>query len=249
MTGENANTKIVDGRYLLTESIGGGRMSSVYAAEDQSNKNKLVAVKLLNTQHPDDLKKELFKWDSAALEALNHPNIVRMTQAGWDEQLMSFFLVMEYVPHTLDDYFSGRTKADAPALDEYSVMVGLADALAHAHAEGFAHRDIKPSNILIDSQGDPQLTDFGISKLLSQLSVGETLAGFWSPGYASPEQQSSQFAGFPSDVYSLGSVFYQLLSKAVPPPDGADPELVEQSLTATPRPVKNVIKKNGCPRA
>ena len=94
------------------------------------------------------------------------------------------------------------------------------------------HRDIKPSNILLDKDGRPYLTDFGISKLFTDLSIGQTLAGFWSPGYAAPEQQAGQLASFKSDIYSLGAVFYHLLSGQVPLPDGPRPAAVGNYVSA-----------------
>ena len=106
-------------------------------------------------------------------------------------------------------------------------MRDLADALANAHSEGVIHRDIKPSNVLLDSSGRALLTDFGISKLMTHLTVGETLAGFWSNGYAAPEQRGGEPATFASDVYSLGAVFFYMLSGEAPPPEGPTVSLVQ----------------------
>ena len=79
------------------------------------------------------------------------------------------------------------------------------------------HRDIKPSNVLMNQDGRLRLADFGISKLLNHLTIGQTLAHYWSAGYAAPEQRAGAEADFASDVYSLGAVFYHLLSGQEPP--------------------------------
>ena len=106
----------------------------------------------------------------------------------------------------------------------------MAEALAHAHSEGVIHRDIKPSNILVDAGGRALLTDFGISKLMASLTVGETLAGFWSGGYAAPEQRVGGPASFASDVYSLGAVFFHMLSGTEPPPEGPGESLIAEKI-------------------
>ena len=104
------------------------------------------------------------------------------------------------------------------------------------------HRDIKPSNILLDESGRPYLTDFGISKLLTDLTVGETLAGFWSGGYASPEQRASTPADPRSDIYSLGAVFFHLLTRETPPADGPTPGMVADRVTG-PVQLKSVLQR------
>ena len=121
-------------------------------------------------------------------------------------------------------------------------MRELADALAHAHSEDIVHRDIKPSNILLDANGRPMLTDFGISKLLTQLTVGETLAGFWSGGYASPEQRAGLPTGPESDLFSLGAVFFHLLSGHEPPPEGPSPGMVDE-FVEHPVAIRNLLKR------
>ena len=119
-------------------------------------------------------------------------------------------------------------------------MRDLADALANAHSEGVIHRDIKPSNILIDGEGRALLTDFGISKLMTHLTVGETLAGFWSSGYAAPEQRTGGSATSASDVYSLGAVYFHMLSGVEPPADGPKQSLVEEKVQ---RPFQRVLSR------
>ena len=221
-------------RYLIQEQIGEGRMSTVYLAQDQAVADAPVAVKILNTNHPDEIQHEVFRRETAALKRLNHPNIVGLRQSGILGDNEQFYLVLDYLPYSLDDYLKDRVQSGIGNFDQHRVMRELAQALAHAHSQGVIHRDIKPSNILLDKEGRPFLTDFGISKLFSGLSIGQTLAGFWSPGYAAPEQQAGQPASFKSDIYSLGAVFYHLLSGQTPLPEGPRPPAVGNYVSAPP---------------
>ena len=219
----------VAGRYLLREQIGAGRMSSVYRALDLADDDAPVAVKILNADQPDDIRREVFRRETDALKRLNHPNIVRLRHSGWlDAPIEIPYLALDYLPHSLTEYLQsdGAMQSPAESFDRHRVMRELAQALAHAHSQGVIHRDIKPSNILLDDNGRPYLTDFGISKLITSLSIGQTLAGFWSPGYAAPEQQAGQPADFKSDLYSLGAVYYHLLSGRTPPSEGPRPAAV-----------------------
>ena len=119
-------------------------------------------------------------------------------------------------------------------------MRQLAEALAHAHSEGVIHRDIKPSNVLVDATGRALLTDFGISKIVANLTVGETLAGYWSGGYAAPEQRTGEPASQASDVYSLGVVLFRMLSGAEPPPEGPGQALITEKIG---QPFRRVLQR------
>lgn len=233
---------VIDGRFVLKERIGDGRMSSVYLASDDASDGAEVVVKLLDTAHPDEIKRELFKRETTSLETLNHPNIARLAHSGWSEAEEAFYLVLDYFPYSLDMYLKGEIRSQLRDFDIYRTMRELSEALAHAHSKNIVHRDIKPSNILLDHSGAPFLADFGISKMLTDLTVGETLAGYWSGGYASPEQRANKAVGPESDVYSLGAVFFQMLSGQSPPAEGPTPDLVDASVTARP-PLKNALKR------
>ena len=217
-------------------------MSSVFLALDCASENTQVAVKVLNTSHTDEIKQELFKRETSALKRLKHPNIVGLLNSNWSEHVESFYLVLEYLPYSLDRFLKGELQSQLGTLEPYRVMRELAEALAHAHSENVIHRDIKPSNILFEANGRPKLTDFGISKLVTQLTVGETLAGFWSSGYASPEQRAGSTTGPESDIYSLGAVFFHLLSGQEPPPEGPTPDMVDECVKRPP-PLRNVLKR------
>lgn len=236
------DNNILEDRFIIGQQIGKGRMSSVHLAHDLSSEGAEVAIKLLDTSHPDELKREFFKRETNALRMLRHPNIVGLRQSGWSDAWNSFYLVLDYVPYSLDMYLGGHLRKTIGDLDHYRVMRELSEALAHAHSEGVVHRDIKPSNVLLDANGRPLLADFGISKLMDQLTLGETLAGYWSRGYASPEQLSSEVLGLSSDIYSLGAVYLHLMSGKAPPPEGPTSEMVDD-LKDLPRQLAVVLKK------
>ena len=218
----------IEERYLLQEEIGRGRLSTVYRASDMADNDASVAVKLLDTLHPDGVKRELFKRETAALKRLRHPNIIGLQQSGWSDAEKCFYLVLDYVPYSLEEYLGGELGTQLDNFNPHKAIRELAGAVAHAHARGVVHRDIKPSNVLIDENGLPRLADFGISKLLDQLTTGETLAKYWSGGYAAPEQRMSMPTRPESDIYSLGAVFYHLLSNQAPPPEGPTLDLVNE---------------------
>ena len=226
---EASPKRIIEDRFVLMVQVGDGRMSTVYLAKDRSNNDLEVAVKILNTAHSDEIKRELFKREISALRKLRHPNIVGLRDSGWSADENAFYIVLDYIPHSLDRNLCGAPAPSVP-FDTHRIIRDLADALAHAHSEGVIHRDIKPSNILLDSTGRALLTDFGISKLIAHLTLGETLAGFWSSGYAAPEQRVGEPTTFASDVYSLGAVFYHMLSGEGPPPDGPEASLVQDKV-------------------
>ena len=234
--------RVVENRFVLREQIGDGRMSSVYHALDRAAGDVEVAVKILNTSHLDEIKRELFKRETEALKRLHHPNIVRMVHSGWWESEQAFYLVLDWLPYSLDRYLRGELRSQLGSFDQYPVISELANAVVYAHSQGVVHRDIKPSNVLFDANGRPMLTDFGISKLLTRLTVGQTLAAYWSGGYASPEQQTGDPASNSSDIYSLGAVFYHMLSGQEPPAEGPTSLMVDQYVNG-PRTLKKVLKR------
>jgi serine/threonine protein kinase len=209
----------VAGRYRLIRRIGGGNMSTVYEAQDTRRGRRPVAVKLLNTEHDDALKQEIFRRETRALSQLEHPNIVTVLDYGWSGEYRCHYLVFEYIPRTLLDEIAAH-----PNTRDHDwcwpLMRQMTDALVHAHSQGVIHRDVKPSNVLIAADGLPMLVDFGVSLLKFELATGVTVSSFFSIGYASPEQRRGEQASERSDIYSLGCVFYHMLARRAPPAEG-----------------------------
>ncbi len=199
------------GNYRLLRPLGRGGMGVVWLAE-QAQPQRLVALKLIAGEaHAIALTR--FKREASALALLAHPGIAQVYEAGAAEGRP--FLAMEYVDG------QPLTPAAAP-LDRrarLSLLVRIADAVAHAHARGVIHRDLKPSNILVTADGHPKVLDFGIAALTcaaaEPLTATGTLLG--TPSYMSPEQATGQAGNDPRiDVYALGVIGYELLCDRLP---------------------------------
>ncbi|HEX4645785.1 MAG TPA: serine/threonine-protein kinase [Verrucomicrobiae bacterium] len=203
------------GDYELLEEIARGGMGVVYRAR-QVSLNRVVAVKvLLFGQFASDQFVKRFRAEAEAAGNLRHPNIVAIHEIG--EQSGQHYFSMDYV----DGPSLAELARDKPlpAQKAACYLKIIAEAVEYAHGRGLLHRDLKPSNVLVDASGQPHVTDFGLAKRLSGDSE-LTLAGqvLGSPSFMPPEQAASDRGpvGPWSDVYSLGSIFYQLLTGRPP---------------------------------
>lgn len=203
-------------RYHLLEPLGEGGMAVVYKAFD-TRLERDVAVKIIRTDAfpPNQLERVLKRFEREAkyLAKLSHPNIVGVIDFG--EYQGAPYLVMEYLQGGTLKSILGK---QIPWSDAVRILLPVARALDYAHTQGMIHRDVKPSNILITASGDPMLTDFGIAKILDS-EEGNTLTGtgigVGTPEYMAPEQWQGQ-ACAQSDIYSLGIVFYEMLTGRKP---------------------------------
>ena len=224
--------------------LGRGGMGTVYKAR-QPGLDRLVALKILpRAAAADPAFAERFAREARALARLDHPHIVAVYDSG--ESGGYFYFLMEYVEgQTLREAAGGRPMS---APDALRVVGELCDALDYAHEEGVVHRDVKPENVLLDRKGGVKVADFGLAKLLDCGPAEATLtdAGqvMGTLNYMAPEQQEQpQSVGPRADVYSLGVVFYELLTGELPlgnfePPSkkaGTDPRLDPVVLRALSR--------------
>jgi predicted Ser/Thr protein kinase len=217
----------------ILECLGRGGMGVVYKAR-QKSLNRLVALKLLAPERVGDAKfAERFTREAQALAALNHPNIVTIYDFGQAGGF--YFLLMEFVDGAnLRRLLRSRKLTPEEAL---SIVPPLCDALQFAHDRGIVHRDIKPENLLLDIAGRVKVADFGIAKMLGAAGgAGDaaapdsqenaTQAELGTPGYSAPEQKTNpQRVDNRADIYSLGVVFYEMLTgelpgKRIEPPSG-----------------------------
>ena len=149
------------------------------------------------------------------LVGLNHPNITKLLDGGISDTGEPF-LVMEYVEGKPLIEFVRRKNPNLEA--RLKLFLKICAAVSYAHQNLIVHRDIKPSNILVTANGEPKLLDFGLAKLSEQAAEEKTQTAFHAltPAYASPEQLKNEAITTASDIYSLGVVFYELLTNEKP---------------------------------
>ena len=206
--------------YQITEKIGEGGMGVVYKARD-THLDRAVAIKVLTaTAVADPERKRRFVQEAKAASALNHPNIIDIHDINSDAGVD--FIVMEYVDgRTLDRRIRRKGLRIGEAL-KYAVQI--TDALAAAHAAGIAHRDLKPANIMVTETGVVKVLDFGLAKLTQPLQSAvsgtmpsaESMTGegriIGTVTYMSPEQAEGKAVDARSDIFSFGSVLYEMLT-------------------------------------
>ncbi|MBM2849686.1 MAG: Serine/threonine-protein kinase, partial [Anaerolineales bacterium] len=205
------------GKYQLQERLGRGGMAEVYKAH-HPGLDRHVAVKVLHphlAEAPDFLGR--FKREAQAVARLRHPHIVQVYD--FDVEGEQHYMVMEYVQGVslkahLDDLFvrGGRMPVD----EVLGLFRALLDAAGYAHAQGMIHRDLKPANVMLDPNGRPILTDFGIAKILGGSTFTASGVTVGTPTYMSPEQCSGEPGDTRSDLYSLGVMLYECLTGQVP---------------------------------
>lgn len=213
----------------IVEIIGRGGMGAVYKAR-QPLLNRLVALKILSPgkAHDPDFAKR-FQREAQALAQMNHPNIVTVHDFGETGGL--FYLIMEYV-----DGLNLRRLEQMRRLtpdEALAIVPPICEALQYAHQHGIVHRDIKPENILLDTQGRVKIADFGIAKMLGTDGTGLPLTGerqiIGTPYYMAPEQiENPSVVDRRADIYSLGVVFYEMLTGELPLGRFAPPSQIVQ---------------------
>ncbi|MBD7907177.1 Stk1 family PASTA domain-containing Ser/Thr kinase [Sporosarcina gallistercoris] len=200
-------------RYDIIGTIGEGGMSKVYVAHDVIL-NRDVAIKVLNYDfaNEEELKRR-FQREALSATSLTHANIVNIFDVGEEDEL--HYLVMEYVKGLTLKRFILENGPLEPE-KAIPIMLQLVSAISNAHHNGIIHRDVKPQNILMDEDGDVKITDFGIAMALTATSHTKTNSVLGTVHYLSPEQARGGMATKKSDIYSLGIVFYELLTGKLP---------------------------------
>ena len=203
----------INDRYEIIKSIGEGGMANVYLAKDIIL-DRNVAIKVLRGDLAGDEKfVRRFQREALSASSLSHPNIVEMYDVGEDNG--TYYIVMEYVSGmTLKQLIKKKGKLSlSEAID---IMLQITDGIKAAHDSYIIHRDLKPQNILIQDNGEIKITDFGIAMALNSTQLTQTNSVMGSVHYLPPEQASGKGATIKSDIYSMGILFYELLTGKLP---------------------------------
>ncbi|MBI2994670.1 MAG: serine/threonine protein kinase [Gammaproteobacteria bacterium] len=199
--------------YSIQRLIGKGGMATVYLAIQESL-HRPVVLKILdqmNTQHAEDMV-ERFLAEGRIIASLQHPNIITIYDIGLADR--SLFISMEYVQ---GGDLKRRMELPISAGEALEYLVKIAGALGEAHKHGIVHRDVKPANILFRDDATPLLTDFGIAKQVdTETDLTSTGIFLGSPNYVSPEQADGVRIDGRADIYSLGCIFYEMLTGKKP---------------------------------
>jgi len=238
------------GHYQITEKLGEGGMGVVYKARD-THLDRLAALKVLPPERVSDSdRKRRFIQEAKAASALNHPSIITIYDIDQAEGID--FIAMEYVAgKTLDELIPRKGMRLSLAL-KYAVQI--ADALARAHGAGIIHRDLKPSNVMVDEHGLVKVLDFGLAKLTETAGPeAETAATRTGEGtvlgtaaYMSPEQAEGKHIDTRSDIFSFGSMLYEMLTGQRAFRGDTRASTIASILREDPKPISQVAE--GLPR-
>ncbi|HYT53807.1 MAG TPA: protein kinase [Verrucomicrobiae bacterium] len=222
------------GDYELLEEIGRGGQGVVYRAR-QKSLNRIVALKVIGLAHwATEAHVKRFRLEAEAAASLNHPCIVPIYEVG--ERDGACYFSMGLVEGGQLDAVAKREPM--PIRHAAELIAKLARTVSYAHEHGILHRDIKPGNILLDAEGEPHLTDFGLARLAeTESTVTRTMEVLGTPSYMAPEQAVGNNAAVTSatDIYGLGAVLYQLLTGHPPFAGGTTFETVRLVLDTEPR--------------
>jgi serine/threonine-protein kinase len=237
--------EVVDGRYRLLEHLATGGMASVYRAEHVNN-GSLAAIKVMHralTENEEIAAR--FRREALAARSIRHPHVVSV----WDIGRLPdgcIYMVQEYIPG--QDLFvllhRERPLAQARAV---KIALQVSEALVSAHAAGVVHRDLKPDNImLIEQDGDPdfvKVVDFGIAKMPVRSGPALTAVGsvFGTPEYMAPEQARGAAVDHRTDLYTLGTVLYEMLAGRPPFMDEAFAKVLIGQMSEPPPPLQSTI--------
>src|SRR5438876_2630138 len=222
------------GNYELLEEIGRGAQGVVFRAR-QKSLNRIVALKVISLgQWASKAHLKRFRREAEAAASLDHPSIVPIYEVG--EREGACYFSMKFVEGGQLDEVARR--APISIREAAKLIAKVARTVHYAHEHGILHRDIKPGNILLDTKGEPQLTDFGLARLVeAESTVTRTMEVMGTPSYMAPEQAAGEYTKLSNatDVYGLGAVLYQLLTDHPPFAGGTTYETIKLLRETEPR--------------
>jgi serine/threonine-protein kinase len=224
------------GNYQILGEIGRGGMGVIYRAR-QRHSHRIVALKRI-LAHQSDSKETLarFRREAQAAASLDHPNILPIYEVSQCDDGLPFFSMKLADGGSLRDMAPAMRREPRRAV---ALLTKLANAVQYAHEHGIVHRDLKPGNVLLDGRGEPLVSDFGLSKWFDATThLTPTLTTFGTPGYVAPEQVNGSTGNLTpaADVYSLGSILFDLLT-------GRPPFLGEHALAVIQQASQNPAPK------
>jgi serine/threonine protein kinase/Tfp pilus assembly protein PilF/DNA-directed RNA polymerase subunit RPC12/RpoP len=233
-------------KYEILGEIAEGAMGIVYKAR-QIDLNRLVALKVLKDTYSAHLGQvKRFKRESESAAALRHPNIVTIYESG--ECGGCYYYTMEYVEG--EPLMVAINERKLPLRKCVQILAEIVEGMAYAHSQGFIHRDIKPANIILDKENRPKITDFGLVKVLDKEQTVLSLHGqaIGTPNYMPPEQAKGDLKAIDerSDVYALGILLYEILTKKVPFTGKSNVEIYRKIVEEEPREPR-ALNRN-CPK-
>ena len=220
--------------YKITSKLGEGGMGVVYKAED-TRLERSVALKFLpSSLATQDAAKKRFIHEAKAASSLEHPNICAVYDIAETDDGQMFIAMPCYEGETLQEKIAKGPVETGEAID---IVMQLASGLAKAHEQGIVHRDIKPGNIFLTRDGHVKILDFGLAKLATQTRLTKTGSTLGTIAYMSPEQASGGDVDARSDIFSLGAVFYELLTGELPFRGDHEAAIIYGIMNADPVPV------------
>jgi len=219
--------------YKILDKLGEGGMGEVYLAEDTSLGRK-VAVKFLSSDKAADQEsRQRFVHEARAQAMLSHPNIATFHEVG--EMQDKVFIVMEYIEGRPLSHLAAGEKLSLPEILDLAVQVG--EGLQAAHEKGITHRDIKPENVLVTSKHHAKITDFGLAKWKGASTLTQTGARMGTAFYMSPEQVEGKNVDHRTDIFSLGTILYELLCARRPFEGDTDTAIFYDLINTQPQPL------------
>lgn len=240
LTGDQVDFPVQFGDYEILEKLGHGGMGIVFKAR-QLSLNRLVALKMIRSgvfASQEEINR--FRIDANAAAKLEHPNLVSIYEFGTFEG--HYFFAMQYIEGADLASFLGKSSRGTGSTDKHpnagwaprkaaKLLLKIARAVFHVHQQGIIHRDLKPANILIDGDGEPYITDFGLAKHLdSHENLTKEFQVIGTPHYMSPEQARGDLerTGTLTDVYSLGAILFHLIAGQPPHVANGPYEIIKQ---------------------
>jgi eukaryotic-like serine/threonine-protein kinase len=223
--------------FQVAELLGGGGMGVLYRAED-TRLGRIVALKFLAPELVrDEIAKARFLTEARAASALEHPNLCTILEVGETEEGLLFLAMPLYQGESLDYRLARGPLPVEQALD---IATQVARGLAKAHQQGIVHRDVKPANLFLTADGVVKVLDFGIAKLSREAGPTQQGLSLGTPQYMAPEQTRGEEVDARADVWSLGTVLYQMLAGRPPFTGGTGAAVVYAVLHEEPKPLEDL---------